>query len=425
MANEEQVAILRQGVEVWNKWCLANLDAELDLQEANLIGMNLTGINLAGANLISANLTGAFLLEANLTEANLTEANLSWVNLTDSVLRNATLRRATLRQATLREADLTRADLTEGDLTGVDLTRAVLTRAVLTEAILRKAVLERANLIEANLAGAILAEASLSTATLIVANLTEANLTGTDFSWVDFTGATLTGAVFTDAVAGRTIFANVDLHQVQGLESLRHFASSTVGIDTLYKSAGQIPEVFLRGCGVPDSLIEYLPSLIGATQPIQFYSCFISHSTKDEAFAKRLHSRMQQEHLRVWYAPEELKGGRKLGEQIDYAIRVYDKLLLILSEESMASTWVAHEIRRAHTREQREGKRVLFPIRLCDFESLADWELPDGMGRDLALEVRHYYIPDFSTWKDHDAFEAAFAQLLKALRADEKDTVKQ
>ena len=91
----------------------------------------------------------------------------------------------------------------------------------------------------------------------------------------------------------------------------------------------------------------------------------------------------------------------------------------------MASDWVAHEIRCAYTRERAEGKRVLFPIRLCDFEALAEWELHDGTGRDLALEVRHYYIPDFSHWKDHDAFEAAFAQLLKALRAGEKDTARQ
>ena len=44
-------------------------------------------------------------------------------------------------------------------------------------------------------------------------------------------------------------------------------------------------------------------------QPIQFYSCSISHSSKGQAFADRLHSRMVQEKLRIWYAPEDMRGG--------------------------------------------------------------------------------------------------------------------
>ena len=34
----------------------------------------------------------------------------------------------------------------------------------------------------------------------------------------------------------------------------------------------------------------------------------------------------------------------------------------------------------------------------------------------LAVEVREYFIPDFTHWKNHDAFELAFARLLKDLR---------
>ncbi len=32
-------------------------------------------------------------------------------------------------------------------------------------------------------------------------------------------------------------------------------------------------------------------------------------------------------------------------------------------------------------------------------------------GEDLAEEVCKYDIPDFSNWKNHDAFEATFARL--------------
>jgi hypothetical protein len=41
-------------------------------------------------------------------------------------------------------------------------------------------------------------------------------------------------------------------------------------------------------------------------------------------------------------------------------------------------------------------------------------------GRDLAIEVREYFIPDFSNWKNHDSFEAAFDKLLRDLRAEEE-----
>src|SRR5262249_16383184 len=136
-----------------------------------------------------------------------------------------------------------------------------------------------------------------------------------------------------------------------------------------------------------------------------------------EAFAQRLHSRMQQEHLRVWFAPEDMEGGKKLHEQIFDAIRVHDKLLLVLSEHSMNSEWVATEIRRARIREREENRQILFPIRVVAWDKIAGWECFDAdSGKDLAVEIREYYIPDFSNWKEHDKFEAEFAKLLKSLK---------
>src|SRR3954453_22594893 len=118
------------------------------------------------------------------------------------------------------------------------------------------------------------------------------------------------------------------------------------GIDTLFRSGGKIPAAFLRGCGVPDVLIANQQSLVGALTPIQFYSCFISYSTRNQDFAERLHSRLRDKGLRVWFSPEDGQGGKKLYEQIDEAIRLHDKLLLVLSPESMKSEWVMTEIRR-------------------------------------------------------------------------------
>jgi hypothetical protein len=202
---------------------------------------------------------------------------------------------------------------------------------------------------------------------------------------------------------------------VRGLDSIDHDYPSTIGIDTIYLSQGKIPEGFLQGCGAPENLIRYIPSLLNSEDGIQFYSCFISHSSKDGEFAKRLHARMRDANLRVWFAPEDVQGGKKLHEQIEMTIRVYDKRLIVLSEASLQSEWVITELRKAFKAELRQGKRKLFPVRLVGYNVLRDWTCFDAdSGKDLAVELREYFIPDFSHWKDHDQFEAAFARLLTA-----------
>jgi hypothetical protein len=212
---------------------------------------------------------------------------------------------------------------------------------------------------------------------------------------------------------------NIDLSKVKGLDTVTHAGPSTIGIDTVYRSGAEIPEVFLRGAGVPNEFITYMKSLVG--KPIEFHSCFISCSHKDEEFTKRLHSRMHDEGLRVWYAPEDIRGGQSIDEQIDRAIKHYDKLLVVLSDNSMESKWVVTELYKARQREIEERRRLLFPIRLVDFESIQRWQCLDAdTGKDLAREIREYYIPDFQNWKDHDAFESTFKRLLKDLKVEEK-----
>lgn len=295
-----------------------------------------------------------------------------------------------LSLAAFRRTDLRRADLTDTDLYYSDLTEAILT------------------------------EASFRGADLSFATLINADLSNVDLSYAYLNHARLSGADFTNATLAYTTFAGNDLREVKGLETVKHLAPSSIGVDTLYKSGGRIPEVFLRGCGVPDDFITFIPSHFGVQEAIQFYSCFISYSTRDEEFARRLYSRMRDEKLRVWFAPEDVKGGEKLYEQIERAIQLHDRLLIVLSERSLQSKWVMTEIRRARKVELKENRRKLFPIRLVDYETLQAWECFDAdTGEDLATEVRQYFIPDFSKWKEHDAFEKAFGRLLRDLKEEE------
>ena len=53
---------------------------------------------------------------------------------------------------------------------------------------------------------------------------------------------------------------------------------------------------------------------------------------------------------------------------------------------------------------------MLFPVRLVPYEVMRDWEYFDGdTGKDSAREVREYFIPDFSKWKEHDSYQASAA----------------
>jgi uncharacterized protein YjbI with pentapeptide repeats len=255
----------------------------------------------------------------------------------------------------------------------------------------------------------------LSYANLGWADLGGAGLCRADLSAANLTGADLAGADLHGAHIHETAFANTNLRNVQGLDACKHSGPSTLDYRTLSKS-GRLPLVFLRGCGLPDKLIDYLPSLL--EEAIQFYSCFISYSTKDQDFAERLYADLQNNGVRCWFAPHNIQGGRKLHEQIDEAIRVYDRLLLLLSEHSMESEWVKTEISKARKREAREKRRMLFPLRLMPFATLQRWECFDAdAGKDSAQEIREYYVSDFSNWKDHDSYKKELQSLIADLKA--------
>jgi TIR domain/Pentapeptide repeats (8 copies) len=301
--------------------------------------------------------------------------------------------------------------------------RPNLSGAILPEELLQGANLSGANLSGANLSGANLFDADLSGADLMHASLNAADLSGADLSGADLFNADLRRAhlLRTDlsgAKMGWTIIGEVDLGMVRGLDTVVHNGPSTISIDTIYRSHGNIPEVFLQGAGVPEDMITYMKSLVG--RALEFYSCFISYSSKDQEFAERLHADLQRNGVRCWFAPEDIQGGKKLHEQIDQAIRSYERLLLILSAHSMQSEWVKTEIAKARQREVREKRQVLFPMRLVSFEAIRDWECFDAdTGKDSAREIREYFIPDFSYWKeDYDAYQKAFQRLLRDLKAE-------
>lgn len=109
-----------------------------------------------------------------------------------------------------------------------------------------------------------------------------------------------------------------------------------------------------------------------------------------------------------------MKIGDDILDRIDESIRMRDKLLLILSNNSIQSDWVELEVKKAMAEERRRKKGVLFPVRID--EAVMD------TGEAWACQLKdNRHIGDFTRWKDHDAYKKALDRLLRDLKASAQE----
>jgi hypothetical protein len=217
----------------------------------------------------------------------------------------------------------------------------------------------------ANFSGAHLVMAQLGGVDLSFCNLRDADLRDVDFSLAKLIGADLRdsilcganlraaevdGADFSRAVLGWNVFGEVDLSVAKGLETAHHIGPSSIAMNTLLRSKGNIPPAFLRGCGLSEwevqavqlyesqitneRIIDVAYQLVHtrSLQPIQYYSCFVSYSHTDNVFAKQLHDTLQAHGIRCWLDLKQLLPGDDIYEQVDRGIRLWDKIVLCCSE---------------------------------------------------------------------------------------------
>jgi hypothetical protein len=290
------------------------------------------------------------------------------------------------------------------------------------------------------------------------ADLRDASLWGGDFSRAWFvmatlTGSTLVGANFENAVVrginlidSGTIAKNAQLLQqtlgqrkqfeaslAKAVPGFEHLAISLAG---QHLTEGEQPLTmnelrrhlerldaqfdFLRrfllasGCD-PDEVAKMTQA--SNNKHGDYPRVFISYSSEDEEFAGRLCSSLTAFGVDTWFAPEKMRGGRKINEQLQEAIADRDKIILVLSEASMQSRWVASELQWAAGRELDTGEQILFPVRIVSFETVKKWTLFDAdFGQDVAKYVRQYFVPDFSGWRDEEALARVTERLLRDLR---------
>ena len=173
----------------------------------------------------------------------------------------------------------------------------------------------------------------------------------------------------------------------------------------------------MRGCGVAENLIAYLPSLVSGLKAIQFYSCFISYSHADKSFARRLHDALQGKGIRCWLDEHQMLPGDDIYEQVDRGIRLWDKVLLCASKDSLTSWWVDNEIDTAFEKERKlmkeRGTKVLVLIPL-DLDGYIHSEWQSGKKK----AVRSRLTADFKV-RDDEKYEAELEKVVLALRTDE------
>ena len=127
-------------------------------------------------------------------------------------------------------------------------------------------------------------------------------------------------------------------------------------------------------------------------------------------FADWLHADLQNAGVRCWFAPHDLPIGAKIWDAIDEAIRLRDKLLVILSEASIGSDWVEDEVNKAYAEERDRKTTVLFPVRIDDLVLTT----PEPWARKLR-DQRH--IGDFRQWESVAGYSRSLERLLRDLKA--------
>ena len=357
MANMEQVQIVRQGRDAVTKWREEHPGEFMDLNACYMSHTRIPMVNLTGADMRNSDMMGAMLRRADLSDCRLNpihfyRADLREAKFVGSLLNGANLRGADCRQADFSNADMDRVILSDVNLAGANL---------------RGANLSRANLDRANLTGADLTGATLNGTALTRTNLTDAIFRETDFYEAVFNTTPMSGADFAGSIMGYTVFQNCNLNGAVGLDSVRHDAPSTLGVDSLFRSGGSIPEAFLSGVGSPEYLAAFQQSISDAQTLSGDY--FIACAAADVPFATRLRDDLRSNGARCWIFPENARGSALVDrrstsdeEEVERWVRHYEKLIVVCTAEAFSSETIRNDIIAAREAQDSRDQWVLFLV---------------------------------------------------------------
>ncbi len=407
MANMDQVQIVRQGRDAVAKWREEHPGEFMDLNACYMSHTRIPMVNLTGSDMRNSDMMGAMLRRADLSDCRLNPIH----------FYRADLREAKFVSSLLNGANLRGADCRQADFSNADMDRVILSDANLSGANLQGANLSRANLDRADLTGADLTGATLNGTALTRTNLTDAIFRESDFYEAVFNSTPMTGADFAASIMGYTVFQNCNMNGAVGLDSVRHDAPSTLGVDSLFRSGGAIPEVFLTGVGSPEYLAAFQQSIGGAQALSNDY--FIACAAADVAFATRLQDDLRANGARCWIFPENARGSALVDrrstseeEEIERWIRHYDKLIVVCSAAAIASETIRNDIIAAREAQDSRDRWVMFLVTGDGFLNSPR----DRYARELGSTFRVFDLPGQAS--DTEEYRQAVAELAAALMED-------
>jgi len=377
MANRRQVK-LAENRDLWAEFRAKQPKVRPDLRGANLDEANLVG-DFSGVLFDGAFLKGAY-LPYQLNGASFIKASMrnAWLNGSPGVRAEVDRRNAIFRDAHMTDCKMMHANFDGADFSGADLRGARFDGALL-----RGANLTRTNLLDARFEGASLERAI-------------------------FAGASLQRTSFKNAVLEWTMFDAVDLSGASDLETVEHRAPSAVTLATIYRSAGRVPESFLRGTqqDIPEDMLSTFRDAFRKV-PIEYRSCFVSYSSKDADFVDHLTRRLRRARVNLWRDQSSLRSGEPFADRIFESISRYDRFVVVLSKHAVKSEWVAKELALALEKKRYEIR----PIRI-------DEVVVEEHGEPFSQFRNETHVANFSRWKEPRVFGERFKLLLDDLRRE-------
>ena len=369
MANPEHVAVAKGRTFAVARWRARHFmeRAHLDLSGAYLSGIRMPGVDLSHDNLDQIDLTSADLRRgifngARMRQAYLTRCNLNRASFEDSQASGAVFTRSDLSGSNLNNADLRGADLSNCDIGFSTLVGANLAGADLTEA-----DLTMSDLTDANLSGA-----RLNATCLDVANLTRCDLRRTSL-----VRTRLDRTILKDGVVDMTLFADCDLSATLGLGTLRHEGPSMVGADTLARSGGELPEIFMRSAGVPPDFINAHALLLQQSTPHR--RILLIGSVVDATIVSWLEHELRQQGMQCWSLladDEETVYNSQVIPPMS-RFRDYDRVALLCSRDALESSACWRLYREIMQRQADSSARRVY---------VAAVELDDCLGQPPAAD---------------------------------------
>ena len=408
MANMELVQIVKRGRDAVSAWREENPNTPMDLNECYMSHSRIPMVNLRGADMRNGDFMGAMARRADLSN--------SYMN--DVHFYRADLREANMSRAIAPGANLRGADLRNANLAGINLDRATLSEANLSGADLTNANLDRANLDRTNFTGANLTGASFNGTNLSRANLASAVLNQADFYEAILNDVGTDEADFHNCIIGYTVFQNCAMDAALGLDSIRHDAPSTIGLDTLLRSRGALPESFILGSGIPVAVAGIQDSVADA--PVTTLEVHVSCADADVEFARQLEANLRAQGVRSWVFGESFRGNPLVDrratsgeEEIERWVRHYDRLIVVCSAAGLDSETVRNDITAAQEAENTGDRWTMF---LVD----ADGVMGAGRNRSARLLKEDHRVFDLTGQAaGSDEYQAALTDLIENLREEQ------